>query len=67
MSKKVTAVTIWSDAVGERMSIAFSEIDDGKIVKDNGRTDRVIDDDLQLKAMATIKDAAQKILDGMEG
>jgi len=44
--KIVTSVTVFRDAVGMRMSITYSEIDDttGKIIKDNTRIDRVVTD-----------------------
>ena len=44
--KVVTSVTTWNDAVGKRMSITYSEIDDetGRIISDNKRIDRVITD-----------------------
>ena len=44
--KKVTSVTFWNDAVGKRLSITYSEIDDttGKIIRDNYRIDRVLVD-----------------------
>lgn len=44
--KIVTSVTVFNDAVGKRMSITYSEIDDetGKVISDNKRIDRVITD-----------------------
>mgnify|MGYP006992198473 CR=1 FL=1 len=44
--KVVTSVTVFRDAVGMRMSITYSEVDDetGKIIKDNTRVDRVVTD-----------------------
>ena len=44
--KIVTSVTVFRDAVGMRMSITYSEVDDttGKIIKDNTRIDRVVTD-----------------------
>ena len=48
--KKVTAITIFDTAVGTRASIVYSEInDDGVIVKDNIRLDRIIVDKAVLK------------------
>ena len=46
MSKIVTSVTTFNDAVGTRMSVTYSEIDDqtGRIVSDNKRYDRVVTD-----------------------
>ena len=44
--KAVTSVTIFNDAVGMRMSVTYSEIDEisGKIIADNKRIDRVVTD-----------------------
>ena len=44
--KIATSVTVWNDAVGKRMSIGYSEVDEstGKIVSDNNREDKVITD-----------------------
>ena len=45
MSKVITSVTVFNDAVGLRMSATYSEIDDsGRVVKDNQRFDRVVRD-----------------------
>lgn len=42
--KSATSVTVWNDAVGKRMSITYSEVDEstGKIISDNNREDKVI-------------------------
>lgn len=43
--KRVSSVTAFHDAVGLRMSITYSEIDEtGKIISDNNRLDRLIVD-----------------------
>lgn len=43
--KRVSSVTVFHDAVGLRMSITYSEIDEsGKIISDNNRLDRLIVD-----------------------
>jgi len=45
MSKVITSVTVFNDAVGLRMSATYSEIDDaGRVVRDNQRFDRVVRD-----------------------
>ena len=64
--KIATSVTVWNDAVGKRMSIGYSEVDEstGKIVSDNNREDKVITDkdtktlidDLIEKAQALIEE-----------
>ena len=42
--KIVTSIGLFDDAVGKRMSITYSEVDDatGQIVSDNKRIDRVV-------------------------
>jgi hypothetical protein len=44
MIKTATSVTVWNDAVGKRMSITYSEVDEatGKVISDNNREDKVI-------------------------
>ena len=44
--KIVTSVTVFSDAVGMRLSATYSEVDEdtGRVVSDNNRFDRVITD-----------------------
>lgn len=43
--KKITAITLFQTAVGYRLSMAYSEINnDGLIIKDNTRTDRILVD-----------------------
>lgn len=46
MSKIITSVTVFNDAIGTRMSATYSEIDDatGRVIGDNNRFDRVITD-----------------------
>ena len=58
MSKIVTSVTTFNDAVGVRMSVTYSEIDDetGRIISDNKRYDRVVTD-------KSVKDASGVLFD----
>jgi len=51
--KIVTSVTVFSDAVGMRLSATYSEVDEdtGRVVSDNNRFDRVITD-AEAKAQA---------------
>ena len=65
---KVTSVTFWNDAVGKRLSITYSEIDDtsGKIVRDNYRMDRVLVDKDAISACDSIADVAQAFIDSMD-
>ena len=55
--KKITSATVFSDAVGMRLSATYSEIDNntGRIISDNQRFDRVITN-------AEITGAAQSII-----
>lgn len=66
--KKVTSVTFWNDAVGKRLSITYSEIDDttGKIIRDNYRIDRVLVDKTAVAACDSIADVAQAFIDSIE-
>lgn len=64
MSKIITSVTAFNDAVGMRMSATYSEIDDatGRIINDNQRFDRVITDaDARSNAQALLTYAAESI------
>lgn len=50
MSKVVTSVTLFRDAVGMRLHVTYSELDEnGAIVSDNKHVDRVITDKAILK------------------
>lgn len=42
--KLATSVTTWNDAVGKRISITYSEINEetGTIIADNKRIDRIV-------------------------
>lgn len=66
--KVVTATTVWNDAVGKRMSIVYSEIDDqtGRIISDNKRIDRVITDRTQKEAVEAAEEIAQAFVDATE-
>jgi len=62
--KKVTSTTLFDDAVGKRISITYSEINDetGEITADNKRVDRVVTDaDAIAHANALAEYAAQFI------
>jgi len=62
--KKVTSVTVFTDAVGMRMSATYSEIDDetGRIISDNKRYDRVITDDTAIAEANALLDYAKTSL-----
>lgn len=66
--KTVTSATIWNDAVGKRMSITYSEIDEttGKVTADNKRVDRVITDKTQKAQLDEVLDIAQTFVDALE-
>lgn len=66
--KVATSATVFSDAVGYRLSMTYSEIDaeSGKIIADNKRIDRVITDkDAKANAKA-ILEYAQEFVDSLE-
>jgi hypothetical protein len=65
--KLVAGVTVFQDLVGTRMSINYSEVDDqGTVIADNKRIDRIITDaDLKASAAALMQ-GAQNILNTME-
>lgn len=65
--KVVTSVTIWNDAVGKRISITYSEIDEtGKIIADNKRIDRIITDTTARKLADDLQAYAQTFVDSIE-
>lgn len=63
--KVVSSVTVWSGAVGDRVSITYSDIDEttGKVLSDNNRMDRIITNQEAKEATATLKDYAQNLID----
>lgn len=67
--KVVTSYTVFNDAVGTRMSVSYSEIDDttGQVISDNKRIDRVLTGK-DVKAVAEeLKGYAQEFVDAIEG
>lgn len=63
--KVVTSVTTWNDAVGKRVSITYSEIDEqGNIVSDNNRIDRVVTDSSVKSIIDDLMDYAQSVVEG---
>ena len=66
--KTVTSVTIWNDAVGKRMSVTYSVIDEatGRIVSDNKRLDRVITDQAAIDQCNGLMAIAQQFVDRQE-
>lgn len=63
--KAVTSVTVWNDAVGKRMSITYSEVDEqtGKIISDNNREDKVITDKATKGKIDDLIEIAQGLID----
>lgn len=63
--KVVTSVTVFNDAVGKRMSITYSEVDEttGKIISDNNRIDRVVTDKGAKAAIDNLNEFAQEFVD----
>ena len=63
--KIVTSITTWNDAVGKRVSITYSEIDEqGNIVSDNNRIDRVVTDSSVKSIIDDLMDYAQSVVEG---
>ena len=62
--KIVTSITVWNDAVGKRMSITYSEINEqGQIISDNKRIDRVVTDADAVANITSLTNFAQTFLD----
>ena len=60
-------MTAFQDAVGMRLSLTYSEIDDkGQVISDNNREDRVITDASAKKSAKALIDYAQDIIDSEE-
>ena len=66
MIKSVTSATIFNDAVGMRLSITYSELDEetGTIISDNNRTDRVVVKPADKAKCNDVLDLAQSFIDG---
>lgn len=66
--KVVTSVTVFNDAIGKRMSITYSEINEetGKVISDNNRIDRVITDSAAKGHATALATYAQTFVDGNE-
>lgn len=66
--KVVTSATVFSDAIGIRLSLTYSEIDEatGKVIADNRRMDRVITDQTAKENANSIISYAQSFVDALE-
>ena len=65
MIKTVTSITTFNDAVGKRMSISYSEIDEetGRIISDNKRIDRIVTNGTIKGKITSIEEYAQTFID----
>ena len=68
MTRQVSSVTFFRDAIGMRMSATYSEIDEttGTIIGDNKRSDRVIVQKSDLDSANEALDIAQRFIDTIE-
>lgn len=66
--RTVTSVTVFNDAVGRRMSVSYSEIDEntGRVISDNRRVDRVVTDKTMKNLISELEDYAQTFVDSAE-
>lgn len=69
MVRMVTSVTVFQDAVGLRMSVTYSEIDEeqGAVVSDNKRIDKILLNPTTKKHSQTVIEDAQAFVDSAEG
>ena len=67
--KVLTSITVFNDAIGKRMSITFSDVDEttGKVISDNNRIDRVVTDKSAKSIMDELEVYAQGFIDSVEG
>ena len=65
MIKIVTSVTVFNDAVGKRISVSYSEVNEetGMIISDNNRVDRVVTDASAKATTNELVEFAQGFLD----
>lgn len=63
--KVITSITVFNDAVGLRLSATYSEVDEnGKVISDNKRFDRVVTDVEIKDNAASLYTYAAKSLEG---
>ena len=66
MTKIVTSVTLFNDAVGKRISMTYSEVDEsGTIISDNKKVDRIVTDQSIVTKANDIAAFAQSIIDSI--
>lgn len=66
--KIVTSIGLFNDAVGKRISITYSEVDDqtGQVVSDNKRIDRVVTDQTAIGHANALAEYAQQFVDNAQ-
>lgn len=66
--KIVTSIGLFNDAIGKRMSITYSEVDDqtGQVISDNKRIDRVVTDQTAIGHANALAEYAQQFVDNAE-
>lgn len=67
MIRVVTSITNWNDAIGKRISITFTEIDEttGQVLADNKRIDRVVIDEDAKDMIDSMMSFAQTVVDAL--
>lgn len=60
----LTSVTFFSDAVGKRMSVSYSEVDEvnGRVISDNKRKDRLVLDSELLEKIHDLEEYASNFI-----
>ena len=65
--KICTSATVFQDALGVRLSVTYSEIDDqGKVISDNKRANRILTNAGQKAVAQQLLTIAQEFVDGLE-
>ena len=64
MGKVVTSATVFQTEAGMRLSTTYCEIEDGTIVKDNVRVNRILTEEGELAAANALLAIAQGHLEG---
>lgn len=60
----VTSIGLFDDAIGKRISLTYSQIDDtGKIISDNKRIDRVVIDTTVIENINAVKAYAASLIE----
>jgi hypothetical protein len=60
----VTSIGLFDDAIGKRISLTYSQIDDtGKIISDNKRIDRVVTDTTVIENINAVKAYAASLIE----